>query len=138
MVSLTDIPPEVILRIFLQLPAEDCFNLANTCKFTYQISKIEFLWDTKIREDYGINVKDAGSSGPSSRAFYRHVLSKYGKLLGIWQATTYGHYGGLFQVSILLKYFFMYFNLPIQGVGKPNKGLNQTIREISVRTFFYA
>ena len=103
MVSLTDIPPEVLLRIFLQLPAEDCFNLANTCKFTYQISKIEFLWDTKIREDYGINVKDAGSSGPSSRAFYRHVLSKYGKLLGIWQATTYGHYGGLFQVSVLLK-----------------------------------
>ena len=105
MVSLTDIPPEVLLRIFIQLPAEDCFNLANTCKFTHQISKIEVLWDTQIREDYRINVKVARSLGPSSRTFYRHVLSKYGKLLGIWQAKTYGHYGGLFQVSILLEYF---------------------------------
>ena len=117
MVTLTDIPPEVLLRIFLQLPAEDCFNLANTCKFTYQISKIELLWDTKIQEDFGINVKEAGSSGPSSRAFYRHVLFKYGKLLGIWQATTYGYYGGLFQVSILLK-DLLEFNMPIYGVGK--------------------
>ena len=107
MVSLTDIPPEVLLRIFLQLPAEDCFNLANTCKFTYQISKIEFLWDTKIKENFGINVKEAGSAGPSSRAFYRHVLSKYGKLLGIWQATTYGYYGGLFQVSIHIGKIFL-------------------------------
>ena len=107
MVSLTDIPPEVLLRIFIQLPVEDCFNLANTCKFTYQISKIEFLWDTKIKEDFGINVKEAGSLGPSSRAFYRHVLSKYGKLLGIWQATTYGYYGGLFQVSTYIAKLFL-------------------------------
>ena len=104
MASLINLPPEVLVRIFFQLPVKDCFNLAKTCRFTNQISKIELLWDNKILEDFGIDVKQAGSSGPSSRAFYRHVLSKYGKLLGLWQATTYGYYGGLFQVSILLKY----------------------------------
>ena len=99
MTTLSSLPPEVLTRIFLKLPAEDCVNLAKTCRFTNDISKIEFIWENKIQIDFGIDVKKEEQSGPSPRAFYWQVLQKYGKLLGLWQATTYGHRGGLFQVG---------------------------------------
>ena len=99
MTTLSSLPPEVLTRIFLKLPAKDCVNLAKTCRFTNDISKIEFIWENKIQTDFGIDVKKEEQSGPSTRAFYWQVLQKYGKLLGLWQATTYGHRGGLFQVG---------------------------------------
>ena len=99
MTTLSSLPPEVLTRIFLKLPAKNCVNLAKTCRFTNDISKIEFIWENKIQTDFGIDVKKEEQSGPSPRAFYWQVLQKYGKLLGLWQATTYGHRGGLFQVG---------------------------------------
>ena len=99
MATLTSLPPEVLTRIFLQLPAEDCLNLSKTCRFTNDTSKIEFIWEEKIYADFGIDVKKENQSPPSPGAFYWQVLQKYGKLLGLWQATTYGHRGGLFQVG---------------------------------------
>ena len=104
MTTLANLPPEVLTRIFLQLPAEDCVNLAKTCRFTNDISKIEFIWENKILIDFGIDVKKEDQPGPSPRAFYWQVLQKYGKLLGLWQATTYGHRGGLFQVHTIFFY----------------------------------
>ena len=67
--------------------------------FIFETSKIEFIWENKIQIDFGIDVKKEEQSGPSPLAFYWQVLQKYGKLLGLWQATTYGHRGGLFQVG---------------------------------------
>ena len=99
MTTLSSLPPEVLTRIFLKLPAKDCVNMAKTCRFTNDISKIEFIWEKKIQTDFGVDVKKEEQSGPSPRAFYWQVLQKYGKLLGLWQATTYGHRGGLFQVG---------------------------------------
>jgi hypothetical protein len=99
MTTLTNLPPEVLTRIFLQLPAEDCLNLSKTCRFINDTSKIEFIWENKIEIDFGIDVKKENQSGQSPRAFYWQVLQKYGKLLGLWQATSYGHRGGLFQVG---------------------------------------
>ena len=105
MTTLSNLPPEVLTRIFLQLPADDCVNLAKTCRFTNDTSKIEFIWENKILIDFGIDVKKENQSGPSPRAFYWQVLQKYGKLLGLWQATTYGHRGGLFQV--IMDFFYV-------------------------------
>ena len=102
MTSLTVLPPEVLTRIFLQLTPEDCLNFAKTCRLAYEISKIELIWEKKILEDFGIDVGKEKESGPSPRIFYWHVLKKYGKLLGLWQAQTYGHRGGLFQVKEIL------------------------------------
>ena len=99
MTTLSSLPPEVLTRIFLKLPAKDCVNMAKTCRFANDISKIEFIWENKIQTDFGVDVKKEEQSGPSPRAFYWQVLQKYGKLLGLWQATTYGHRGGLFQVG---------------------------------------
>ena len=101
MTSLKSLPAEVLTRIFLQLSAKDCLNLAKTCKFTNEISMIDLIWERKILDDFGINVKKVDFPGPSSRTFYKHILYKYGKLLGMWQAKSYGHRGGIFQVSLL-------------------------------------
>ena len=98
--SLTSLPPEVLTRIFLNLPIEDCLNLANTCHCTNEILKIDLFWDNKILKDFGINVQISKHTRTYSKAFYKHILFKYRNLLGFWQATSYGKRGGLFQVSI--------------------------------------
>ena len=74
-------------------------------RFTNDISKIEFIWENRIQIDFGIDINKEEKSGPSPRAFYWQVLQKYGKLIGLWQATTYGHRGGLFQVGYFWNIF---------------------------------
>ena len=73
--------------------------MAKTCRFTNETSKTKFIWERKIHVDFGIDVKKETPPELSPKAFYCQVLQKYGKLLGLWQATTYGHRGGLFQVG---------------------------------------
>ena len=102
MFSLVHLPPETLIRIFLQLSVDDCLNFAKTCKVINKASDIELLWVKKIRQDFGIsaNIYSGKYSSHSARNFYRHILYKYGKLLGLWQVTTYGPSGGLLQVGI--------------------------------------
>ena len=121
MVSLVHLPPETLIRIFLQLPVDDCLNFAKTCKVINKASDIELLWVKKIHQDFKISVDiySGKYSSHSARNFYRHILYKYGKLLGLWQVTTYGPSGGLLQVSILGCWFntyIMYLYHTILGV----------------------
>jgi len=99
MVSLVHLPPETLIRIFLQLPVDDCLNFAKTCKVINKTSDIELLWVKKICQDFKISadIYSGKYSSHSARNFYRHILYKYGKLLGLWQVTTYGPSGGLLQ-----------------------------------------
>jgi len=97
MTTLTSLPAEVLTRIFLELPIIDCVNLAKAGRFLNEVSKIDLLWEKKIFRDFEINIKKVNCSGPSPRTFYSQILYKYGKLLGLWQVTSYGHRGGLFQ-----------------------------------------
>ena len=99
MITLIDLPAEVLTRIFLCVDVQDCLNLARTSRFLNEVSKSDFLWEKKICQDYKIDLKSVSCSGTSPRSFYRFILYKYGKMLGLWQATSYGHRGGLFQVS---------------------------------------
>jgi hypothetical protein len=102
MVSLVHLPPETLIQIFLQLPVDDCLNFAKTCKVINKASDIDLLWAKKIRQDFKISANIYSGKYPShsARNFYRHILYKYGKLLGLWQVTTFGPSGGLLQVSI--------------------------------------
>ena len=103
MCSLDNLPPEVLIEIFLQLPVDDCLILSKTCKSLSEISNIDLLWEKKIFLDFGIKVdtKKIEHSFLSPKIFYRHILYKYGKLLGAWQLATFGHYGGLYQVNMI-------------------------------------
>ena len=102
MTSLTNLPAEVLIKIFHQLEVKACLNLAKTCKFTNEVSKIDQIWERKILNDFGINLQKVDYPGPSPWTFYKHILSEYGNFLGLWQATSYGHRGGIFQVSDLV------------------------------------
>jgi len=99
MCSLNSLPPEVLIEIFLRLPVNDCLILSKTCKTMAEISNIDLLWEKKIYLDFGIKVdtKETVHLSSSPKIFYRHVLYKYGRLLGVWQLATFGHYGGLYQ-----------------------------------------
>ena len=85
------------------MPLKDCWNLAQTCQIARHASKIDLIWEIKILQTFGIDVKKANSPGPSARVFYQKVLYNYGVLIGLWQATTFGLYGGLFQVSFIIR-----------------------------------
>ena len=106
MCSLLTLPPEVLIEIFLNLPVQDWLRLSKSCKILAGIADIDILWEKKIEQDFGINVgsKDVTnylkcSSFP--KQFYRHILHKYGRLLGTWQLSTFGHYGGIYQVTYM-------------------------------------
>ena len=97
--SFKDIPDSAWIKIYLYLPLKDCWNLAQTCQIARHASKIDLIWEIKILQTFGIDVKKVDSPGPSARVFYQKVLYNYGVLIGLWQVTTFGQYGGLFQVS---------------------------------------
>ena len=106
MCCLLNLPPEVLIEVFLRLPIKDCLKLAKTCKAMAEIANIDIFWEKKMRLDFHIKVDQNKSrdscTASKAKHFYRNILHKYGKLLGVWQLSTFGHYGGLYQVNLLL------------------------------------
>lgn len=100
MSALADLPPEILISIYNHLNVKDILSCARCCRSLYEISKIHSVWERIIRQDFGINFKtDPERSDVTPQLFYQHILNKYGKLLGLWQKVTEGHYGRLLQVK---------------------------------------
>jgi len=99
-----DLPPEILIQIFIDLPIKDGVQLASACKNCYEVFQVEIIWETKILMEYGINVRrpkeiKCKSEMPvTAQDFYKHILYKYGQLLGTWQRKSFGYYGSIFQV----------------------------------------
>ena len=110
-----DLPPEILIQIFIDLPIKDGVQLALTCKNCYEVFQVEFIWETKIILEYGINVrrpkeiKCKSEMSVTAQDFYKNILYKYGKLLGTWQRKSYGYYGSIFQVIWIKKTPFLIF-----------------------------
>ena len=100
MVELSDLPPEILIRIFCNLPVKDILSLACTCLKFKDISTDNFVWEEKIYQDYRLKTKKCpdAEGDLSPQNFYRFILHKYGKHLGLWKSATSGHYSALFQV----------------------------------------
>lgn len=100
MSSLANLPPEILISIYNHLSVKDILSCAKCCRSLNEISQINSVWEIKIHQDFGIRFKtDAERSDATPKLFYQHVLYKYGKLLGLWQKVTEGHYGKLLQVK---------------------------------------
>ena len=101
-----DLPPEILIQIFIDLPIKDGVQLASACKNCYEVFQVEIIWETKILMEYGINVRrpkeiKCKSEMPvTEQDFYKHILYKYGQLLGTWQRKSFGYYGSIFQVIL--------------------------------------
>ena len=106
-ISVANLPPEILIPIFVHLPVKDGCQLSVTCKRLYEIFQIEFIWEKKILHDFRINVKtpkeqhSKAEKSVTAFEFYKSILHKYGKLLGVWQRKSFGHYGSIFQVRML-------------------------------------
>ena len=105
-INLATLPAEILIPIFVQLPAKDGFNLSLSCKRLHEIFQHEMIWEKKIILNHGINVKRPKEEmlkheiGITAANFYKFVLYKFGHLLGVWQRTNFGHYGAIYQVCV--------------------------------------
>ena len=101
MSTLEYLPPEVLLKIFHYLPIRDILKTSQTCKAFNIILNADIFWEKKTLFDYNIrlNVIKNDESGFSPKDFFSKIIYPYAKLIGLWQVSSYGHYGGIFQVS---------------------------------------
>ena len=103
MTNLIDLPPEVLMKIFLDVSIDDVLCLAQTCKAVHEICDIPSFWDKKIEKDFKIKVKrddtEIFAEGKiPAKEFYKHMLYEYGSMIGLWQAASISNYGSIFQV----------------------------------------
>ena len=101
--TLVDLPTEIHEKIFGFLTVHEALKLSQTCKRLSLITQGEFFWQRLIKRDYGIDLRqDAASDrSVSSQLFFKKVLYRFGKFIGLWQRQTLGHYGALIQVLTL-------------------------------------
>ena len=55
--SLTCLPTEILIRIAINLPSKDILTLAQCCSRLAEVAKINQIWQTKSRNEFGINLK---------------------------------------------------------------------------------
>ena len=98
-----NLPPEILIQIFVKLPVNDLFNLSKTCKRLNDVFQDEMVWEQKICLEYGIDLKRLKEksykyeNNCSPKDLYQ-LLHKYGKLLGTWQRTNFEPWGSIYQV----------------------------------------
>ena len=101
--NLSNLPPEILIPIFVKLPVKDLFNLSKTCKRLNDVFEDELVWEQKVLLEYDINLKRPkeqsykAEHNCSSKDLYK-LLQKYGKLLGMWQRTKFEPRGSIYQV----------------------------------------
>ena len=106
--NMSNLPPEILIPIFVQLPIKDLVNLSKTCKRLNDIFEDELVWEQKVLLEYDINLKRMKEQSYKAehncipKDLYR-LLHKYGKLLGMWHR-KYGPSprGSVYQVLILI------------------------------------
>ena len=102
---MSNLPPEILIPIFVQLPIKDLVNLSKTCKRLNDVFEDELVWEQKVRLEYGINLKRMkeqsykAEHNCSPKDLYR-LLHKYGKLLGMWHRLQCGPRGSVYQVLV--------------------------------------
>ena len=99
--TLEALPAEILTRIFGLLKVNEALKLSETCKRLSLITQGEFYWQDLIRTTYGIDLRHATTVSDRSvpcHIFFKEVLYRFGRFLGLWQRQTLGHYGALVQV----------------------------------------
>ncbi|KAM9754575.1 F-box only protein 31 isoform 2-T2 [Menidia menidia] len=99
--SLSELPPELLVEIFSQLPGIVLPNVALVCKKFRQILNTETIWRRRCVEEFGMNedLRKMEAGGVSSQDLYVKLLYPYRHILGLWQPDI-GPYGGLLNVVV--------------------------------------
>lgn len=96
-----DLPVELQLMVLCRASLPTVGACARTCSRLANLCQEEELWARLAARDYGMDRRllPPASQDFSPRLFYRDVLHKYRRLLGLWQRHNLKHYGGLLRVS---------------------------------------
>jgi hypothetical protein len=94
----TRLPTELQLMILCRLPATTLCACAQASSQLLALVQDEEIWASLAARDFGVQLPPA-SRDFSPRIFYRDVLHKYRRLLGLWARRNLKHYGSLLRVS---------------------------------------
>ena len=94
----TELPTELQLMIMCRLSLGTLCACTQVCSELNLLAEDEEIWTSLARRDFGVRLP-AASADFSPKLFYRDVLHKYRRLLGLWQRRNLKHYGSLLRVS---------------------------------------
>ncbi|CAG2223147.1 FBXO31 [Mytilus edulis] len=95
-VLLTNLPPELIIRILEDLPSRDIGLLSGTCTQLRSICRTDIVWQKLCQKICDIEVEEWDTTYYN---IYTKVLHRYGRCLGLWRRNM-RPYGGLMQVKV--------------------------------------
>lgn len=95
-VLLTNLPPELIIRILEELPSRDIGRLSRTCTQLRAICRTDIVWQKLCQQVCDIKLEEWDTTYYN---IYTKVLHRYGRCLGLWRRNILP-YGGLMQVKV--------------------------------------
>uniref|UniRef100_G1Q7B3 F-box domain-containing protein n=1 Tax=Myotis lucifugus TaxID=59463 RepID=G1Q7B3_MYOLU len=101
--SLQDLPVEMLVEIFAQLPGTDLLSLAQVCTKFHHILHTDSIWRRRCREEFGVheNSQNLEMMGMSYPEVYVKLFHPYRHILGLWQLDTDCRgYRGLLNVVV--------------------------------------
>ncbi|XP_052096601.1 F-box only protein 31-like [Mytilus californianus] len=95
-VLLTNLPPELIIRILEDLPSREIGHLSRTCTQLRAICRTDIVWQKLCQQVCDIKVDEWETTYYN---IYTKVLHRYGRCLGLWRRNILP-YGGLLQIKV--------------------------------------
>ena len=96
LLQLEQLPPEILHHIATFLSSEDICNLRLVSTFFLSVCDSEPIWFWFCKHQYGISLIES----VSYRIYYQKFLSKYGKLIGLWQRQNVKFYSDLVCIRL--------------------------------------
>ncbi|XP_060082624.1 F-box only protein 31-like [Ylistrum balloti] len=94
--SITDLPPELLVKVFSFLPGRTLGNVCKTCTSFREAANVDSIWQTRCGTEYNFTQLDGWNI--SYHDLYTKVLIKYGSLRGLYQR-DFKTYGGLAHIK---------------------------------------
>ncbi|XP_036204467.1 F-box only protein 31-like [Myotis myotis] len=101
--SLQDLPVEMLVEIFAQLPGTDLLSLAQVCTKFHRILHTDSIWRQRCRKEFGVpeDLQNLEMIGMSYREVYLKLFHPYRHILGLWQLDSdYRGNRGLLNVVV--------------------------------------
>ncbi|XP_033754683.1 F-box only protein 31-A-like [Pecten maximus] len=94
--NITDLPPEILVKVFSFLPGKTLGNVCKTCTCFREATNIDSIWQTRCASEYNFTQLEGWNS--SYQDVYKKILFKYGSLRGLYQR-EFKPYGGLAHIK---------------------------------------
>ncbi|OWF37959.1 F-box only protein 31-like [Mizuhopecten yessoensis] len=93
---ITDLPTELLVKVFSFLPGKTLGNVCKTCSRFREAVNIDSIWQARCATEYNFTQLEGWNS--SYQDVYTKILVKYGSLIGLYQR-DFKPYGGLANIK---------------------------------------